>query len=77
MGDGGNSPSLRQPRARFPAPHFRLLHVGADGQDFDAVEVVEVVFDVEFVEVDGGEEGGVVGGGEGCAEEGQGEIGSA
>lgn len=51
-------------------PDARLLDIGADGEDLHAVEVVEVVFNVEFVEVEGGEEGGVVGGREGGAEEG-------
>lgn len=54
---------------------FCLLDVGADGDDFHAVELVEVIFDVEFVGVEGDDEGCVVGWGERGAEEGEGEVG--
>lgn len=58
-------------------PYASLLDVTSDAEDFDAVEVVEVVFEVELVEVEGGDEGCVVGRGEGRTEEGEREIGSS
>lgn len=58
-------------------PYAGLLDVASDAEDFDAVEVVEVVFEVELVEVEWGDEGCVVGRGEGCAEEGEREIRSS
>lgn len=73
---GRDEPRFRYPSAGFPASHFSLLDVGADGEDFDAVDVVEVVFDVEFVEVERRDERGVIGGREGCAQEREGEVGS-
>ena len=45
-------------------------------KDTDVVSVVEVRFQVEFVEIEGDEEGGEVWGFEGCAEEGYDEVGS-
>lgn len=53
-----------------------MLDVASDAEDLDAVEVVEVVFEVELVEVEGGKEGCVVGRGEGGAEKGECEVGS-
>ena len=50
--------------------------VRADAEDLHAVEVVEVVFEVELVEPERGEEGGEVGGLRGRAQEGEGEVGS-
>ena len=47
---------------------------GADVQDTNVVGVVEVGFEVEFVEVEGNEEGGEVWGFEGSAEEGYYEV---
>lgn len=54
-----------------------MLDVASDTENFDAVEVVEVVLEVELVEVEWGNEGCVVGRGEGRAEEGECEVGSA
>ena len=51
-----------------------MLDVGADGETGDGVEVVEVVFEVEFVEGEGGDKGGVIGRGEGGAQEGESEV---
>lgn len=52
--------------------------VGAHVQGFDGVEVVEVIFQVELVHPDGGEEAGVVCGlMGGRADESQDEVGSA
>ena len=47
---------------------------GADVQDTDVVGIVEVGFQVEFVEVEGNEEGGKVWGFKGSAEEGYYEV---
>ena len=42
--------------------HFSVDEEAANAERFDIVEVVEVVFQVEFVHPEGGEEGGEVGG---------------
>jgi len=51
-----------------------VLHVAAHRQAAHVVGVVEVVFDVELVEVERGDEGGVFGGQEGGAEEGEDDV---
>lgn len=53
-----------------------LLNIASDAEDFDTVEVVEVVFEVELIKVEGSDEGGVVGRGEGRAEKCEREVGS-
>ena len=62
-------------RAGVP-PHAAVDDEGAHAQRLHAVEVVEVVFQVELVEGQGREEGGVVRGAGRGAEEGDGEVGS-
>ena len=62
-------------RSRVP-DHAAVDDEGADVQDTDVVGVVEVGFQVEFVEVEGNEEGGEVWGFERSAEEGYYEVGS-
>ena len=54
--------------------HAAVDNEGADVQDTDVVGVVEVGFQVEFVEVEGDEEGGEMGGFERGAEEGYYEV---
>ena len=53
-----------------------LLHVGADGDAAERVSVVEVVFEIEFVEMEWGEEGCPGGWRVRGAEEGEGEVGA-
>lgn len=69
------------PASRFPVlgrvlvlPHCHLLDVAAHGQAAHIVGVVQVVFDVELVEVQGRDEGCVFGREEGRAEEGEDEV---
>lgn len=52
-----------------------MLHVAAHRQAAHVVGVVEVVFDVELVEVERGDEGSVFGREEWGAEEGEDEVG--
>lgn len=62
---------------RFVLADFLLLDVRPHGQRGELVRVVEVVFQVELVEVEGDEEGGHRCGQVGRAQEGDGEAGAA
>ena len=53
-----------------------MLDVAAYTEHLDAVKVVQVVFEVKFVEVQGRDEGCPVGRGEGRTEESECEVGS-
>lgn len=56
-------------------PYSLLLDIGADSDDFDAIDVPEVVAQVEFAEEEGDSEFGELGS-IGGAEEGYGDIGA-